>query len=263
MGLYTIEVIQTPKYASGATAQASVTYDSFTLTVGCVITAIADFVVPTQAIRTYVLYSPSKKIDMAVSDNSNMIQTPNCGYTPTVSYSYSIPAEAAAFVSVDGTISSQINIMTNNPAHVAISAYAVTLTVTIIDTQSVTYGGTANQHYDKNSISIPIFVTDPCASTTLNRVKVAGTANFMSSGAFSVTDGQSQTRDFTKATDTVEIAQGIPTLCGSRIYRLCYDATCSTVSGQTTVTWVTIAAKTGVTDTFMLTATPNTITQSG
>ncbi len=173
---------------------------------GCVITAIADLVVPVQTIRTYVLYSATKKIDMAVSNNSNMIQTPNCGYTPTVTYAYTIPSDASAFISVDGTIPSQINIMTNNPAHVATTSYAVTLTVTIIDTQSVTYGGTANQHYDKENISIPIFITDPCASTTLNPVKVAGTANFMSSGAFSVIDGQNLTRDFTKATDSVEIA---------------------------------------------------------
>jgi hypothetical protein len=52
-------------------------------------------------------------------------------------------------------------------------------------------------------------------------------------------------------------------LCGTRIYRLCYTTACAAVSGQTTVTWVTIVTKTGATDTFTLTASPNTITQSG
>jgi hypothetical protein len=65
-----------------------------------------------------VLYSPTKKIDMATSDSSNMIQTPNCGYTLVVSYAYTIDPAATTFISVDGTKPSQLNIMTNNPVHV-------------------------------------------------------------------------------------------------------------------------------------------------
>lgn len=83
-------MIQTPS----AGTQATYTFDSLTLTVGCVITSVADFVVPTLADRTYVLYQPTKSINMATYDSSNMIQTPNCGYSLTVSYAYTIEPAA-------------------------------------------------------------------------------------------------------------------------------------------------------------------------
>lgn len=92
MGVYNIEIIQTPAHQGGA--MPAVTFDSLTLTVGCVISTVANFVVPTLADRTYVLYNPTKKIDMATYDNSNMIQTPNCGYTLTTSYAYTIESAA-------------------------------------------------------------------------------------------------------------------------------------------------------------------------
>jgi len=114
MGTFQIEMIQTPNHGT----QASYTFDSLTLTVGCIISSVANFVVPTLADRTYVLYSPTKKIDMATYDSSNMIQTPNCGFTLVVSYAYTIDSAATTFISVDGTKPSQLNIMTNNPVHV-------------------------------------------------------------------------------------------------------------------------------------------------
>jgi hypothetical protein len=86
----------------------------------------------------------------------------------------------------------------------------------------------------------------------------------MSLGNLSVTNGGTATRDFTKALDSVEVAQGLPTLCGNRSYRVCYNAACAAVAGgQTDVTWISIAAKTGVANTFTLTAAPNTITTTG
>jgi hypothetical protein len=69
MGVYHIEIVQT----ASAGTQLTYTYDSLTLTVGCVISSVANFVQPTLADRTYVLYQPTKKIDMATYDNSNMV----------------------------------------------------------------------------------------------------------------------------------------------------------------------------------------------
>jgi hypothetical protein len=138
--------------------------------------------------------------------------------------------------------------------------------VTITDTTSVNSGGTANNSFTKSNISIPIFISDPCASTTLQRVKtyIGGNLGFASAGSLAVINGQTATRDFTKALDSVEVAQGLPTLCGNRIYRVCYNSACAaTAGGQTDVTWISIAAKTGVANTFTLSASPNTITSTG
>jgi len=67
--------------------------------------------------------------------------------------------------------------MTNNPSHVQTTAYSVSLTVTITDTTSVNSGGTANNNFTKSNISIPIFITDPCSTTTLQNVRVTNGSN--------------------------------------------------------------------------------------
>ena len=52
MALYKIEMIQTPSAGSAS----PYTFDVLDLTVGCVLTAVADFVVPSTVDRTYILY---------------------------------------------------------------------------------------------------------------------------------------------------------------------------------------------------------------
>ena len=102
--------------------------------------------------------------------------------TPT--YAYTIAGADQVFISVDSTVSSQLNVMTNNPSHVKASAYSVTLAVTLTDTNSKAYAGGADVSFNKTGITIPLFISDPCATTTLEKVNAdAGLA------AFTVQDG--------------------------------------------------------------------------
>jgi len=56
-----VEMLQTPS----AGTQASYTFDALTLTVGCVLTAVADFATVSLADATYNLYQSALLINMA------------------------------------------------------------------------------------------------------------------------------------------------------------------------------------------------------
>ena len=107
---------------------------------------------------------------------------------------------------------------TNNPALVSASAYSVSLTVTLTDTKSKLYDGVGlDKSWTKSSLAISLWVADPCKATTLKKVNSTASTD-PGLGALTVVDGSSLAQDFTKALDTVEIAQGLDTLCGSRLY---------------------------------------------
>ena len=77
MGTYVVEVINTPSATStavpSAVALTAVTYDGLTLTVGCVLTAVAGFTIPTTNDATYNLYQTPLLIDMATYNAGNMV----------------------------------------------------------------------------------------------------------------------------------------------------------------------------------------------
>jgi hypothetical protein len=119
-----------------------------------------------------------------------------------------------------------------------------------------------NKDWTKSNLAISIWVADPCKTTTLKKVNSTFTTD-PGLGALTVVNGSSLATDFTKALDTVEIAQGLDTLCGSRVYQLCYKNDCTDQNGQTTVTWATIAPKAGATNTFTLNLTPDSLFVAG
>jgi hypothetical protein len=119
-----------------------------------------------------------------------------------------------------------------------------------------------NKDWTKSNLAISIWVADPCKTTTLKKVNSTFTTD-PGLGALTVVNGSSLATDFTKALDTVEIAQGLDTLCGSRVYQLCYKNDCTDQNGQTTVTWATIAPKAGATNTFTLTLNPDSLYVAG
>ena len=77
-------------------------------------------------------------------------------------------------------------------------------------------------------MSISIYIADPCTATTLKRVSSTATTN-PGLATLTVINGASLSQDFTKAMDTIEIAQNIDGLCGTRTYKLCYNADCTAV----------------------------------
>lgn len=68
MGTYVIEMVQTPSAGS----QPSYTFDVLNLTVGCIITSVADFASVTLADATYNLYQPALLINMATYNAGNL-----------------------------------------------------------------------------------------------------------------------------------------------------------------------------------------------
>ena len=134
----------------------------------------------------------------------------------------------------------------------------------LTDSSSKAYvnGGT-DVSFSKTGVTINVTIADPCTATTIKKVNSTASTD-PGMGAKTVQDGASLTIDFTKALDTVELAQGLNTLCGARTYRLCYAADCSTVTGKTDVSWATaITAKAGVADTFTFTLTPDSLYPDG
>jgi len=109
-------------------------------------------------------------------------------------------------------------VQTNNPALVNSNPYTISLTVTLTDIKSKLYDGVGNnKDWTKSNLSISIWVADPCKTTSLKKVNSTGSTD-PGLGALTVVNGSSLVTDFTKALDTVEIAQGLDTLCGSRVY---------------------------------------------
>jgi len=138
------------------------------------------------------------------------------------------------------------------------------MNVALTDSSSKAYvsGGT-NVDYSKSNVSISIKIADPCKATTIKKVNSTPTSD-PGLGSKTVVNGGNLVVEFTKALDTVEIAQGLNTLCGARTYKLCYAADCSAVSSFTDVTWSTsITAKAGAVDTHTFTLTPDNIHSTG
>ena len=62
-------------------------------------------------------------------------------------------------------------------------------------------------------------------------------------------------REFTKVTDSVELAKGQDTLCGPRAYSITY-------TNGDPITWVTVAAKANVANTYQIIANPTLDSQA-
>ena len=264
MGTYVIEMVQTPTATPSSASQPSQTFDVLNLTIGCIITSVANFATVSQADATYNLYQPALLINMATYNAGNLVQTPDCGYNLNPTYTFTFPSPANNFIVQNADLPSQIKIQTNNPSYVSNTAYTVTMNCALTDSSSKAYvnGGT-DVSFSKTGVTINVTIADPCTATTIKKVNSTASTD-PGMGAKTVQDGASLTIDFTKALDTVELAQGLNTLCGARTYRLCYAADCSTVTGKTDVSWATaITTKAGVADTFTFTLTPDSLYPDG
>jgi hypothetical protein len=79
-------VIQTPKYNSGANSQSAVTYDSFTLTVGCVVLSVQEIAFPGTPPIFYVYSSGAVNLLNGLTQGAT---TPDCGYTLGYAWTWS------------------------------------------------------------------------------------------------------------------------------------------------------------------------------
>jgi hypothetical protein len=85
-------------------------------------------------------------------------------------------------------------------------------------------------------------VVDPCASTVINSWVI---------NPRTVKNGEKDIYEFTEATDTVQVYNNVPTLCGAREYTV-LNPDGTVVTGD----WVKVAPKTGATGTYQITSSP-------
>jgi len=107
---------------------------------------------------------------------------------------------------------------------------------TMVLTNTVRYLGVSWQP----TYSFKITIVDPCASTNLLTQSIA---------TLTTDNGVKGTREFSEIKDSLEVLKGQDTLCGPRAYTITYI-------NNNPITWVTVAAKTGVADTWVITADP-------
>ena len=158
---------------------------------------------------------------------------PNCNYAVTESIVWTNPEPSV--IVVNSLNKKQLSVLTIDKSKVG--THALTLTNTI----------TYNAQTFTASYSFSVTIADPCASTTLNTWAIA---------PILVENGQTKTYQFTDATDTVEQAKGIDTLCGDRTYAL------SKTNGDA-ITWVTVAADDASLSTHTITASPTLDAHAG
>jgi len=102
---------------------------------------------------------------------------------------------------------------------------------------------TGNQQFTKTA-TVNFWLKDPCINAVLTPTTVP---------AISVTNGQTNTATFAKTQDSIEVLNGISTLCGARTYTICATNNCS--GGA--VNWLAITATNGVANSWTITASPN------
>jgi len=106
------------------------TYDAITISVPCTITSITQPTAPLVAARTYNVWSPKLTIDMSAASYATYAQTPNCGYTVTYAYAWTLPS-ARDPLTTNGSI-----IEINTTDKLKAGTYSVTFSATLTDTRS-------------------------------------------------------------------------------------------------------------------------------
>ena len=228
----------TPNHANAA----PYTYDALTLTVGCVITSVQEIALPASP-PTFYVYSNSN-INL-LSGLTQGTTTPDCGYTLGYAWTWS---SKPAYVTMNSANNAQIDIMTNDISQANSSTQkSASVQLVLTDSQSAassTGSISGNQSFTKTA-TVNFWLKDPCINAVLTATAVP---------AMTATNGQTATSTFSKTLDSIEVLNGISTLCGPRTYTICSTNDCS--GGA--VNWITIAATANVANSFTISASPNT-----
>lgn len=197
IGSFTLRVLQVT--AKGADQ----TFDALDLTIHCVLASVTAPTAPDLATRTYTIYAPTKTIDMSSVAFATHTQSPDCGYTLTPSYSWTLPSgtipisTSGAVLSVQSTIQSQ-----------ASAGYSVTFKVTF--SENTSNGGSANT-LPQVLVTFDIVVNNPCVTATFDAFSPA-------LSSMNVAQGATATQEFTDVTDSVGNQYSNKYICGPRTY---------------------------------------------
>lgn len=112
-----------------------------------------------------------------------------------------------------------------------------TYTLTLVNTITHVDDGTFTP-----TMTFDVDVLDPCRTTTINVVDV--------SAGITVRLGETQTLDFSEATDSVEVAAAVNTLCGDFSYSIVDP------SDDTVIPWISIAPHASTSGLYTITASP-------
>ena len=145
------------------------TFDALDLTIHCVLASVTAPTAPLLADRTYTIYSPTLTIDMSSAAYATHTQSPDCGYTLTPTYSWTLPTgtipitQTGAVLKVFSTTQSQ-----------ASAGYTVTYKVVFRENIS-NQNGSANTLAEV-SVSYDIVVNNPCITATVDAFSPALTS---------------------------------------------------------------------------------------
>ena len=144
-------------------------------------------------------------------------------------FTWTIPSGAP--ITVDSSNSQQVNVFTTD------------------DTNHGTYSLTlqnAITHSDGSwtpSMTFNVDIVDPCRTTPIQSVDIAA--------GMTLELGNTATLDFLEAIDDVETSTNLSAVCGTKSYVVVDPG-----NSDTAVSWISIAAKTGVAGTYTITASP-------
>lgn len=154
IGVWNIKLAQnTVSGYDVAVANTKPAFESLRLTVLCEVATFANPTAPTLAERTYSIYSPTKSINLAATFG---LQTPPCDYSPTYTYTWTIPSGAP--ITVNASKPSQIDIVSVLKSKV--NTYSVTFTNTIANS----LGGVSSA---TSTVTFDIVVLDPCNTAVI------------------------------------------------------------------------------------------------
>ena len=210
----------TVTYTSHGTTKV-MTYDGFTVTVGCTIASVPNPTAPSTGLE-YFIYDSMLVIPLSAIP---FTQTPPCAYPAVNSIAWTNPEPTVISFSAD-----------------KLTVYVFTLNKTklgdhtVVLANTITYGGATFT----SGYQFVIKVSDPCTSTTLTTQAIT---------TLSTNNGVTGTVDLTEVLDSQGTTRGQAGLCGARTYEI-------KTSADAAINWVTIAAKTDVTGTYTITAVP-------
>lgn len=156
-------------------------------------------------------------------------QTPLCGYTVTEAFTWTIPSGAP--ITVDSANAEKVNVFTSDDTKHG--TYSLTLTNAITHSD-----GTWSP-----SMTFNVDVVDPCRATPIQTVDITA--------GMTLELGNTATLDFLEAVDDVETSTNLAAICGAKSY-VVVDPN----NANAAVSWISIAAKAGVTGTYTITASP-------
>ena len=202
---WVVVVVYTPTKGSN-----NPSYTAVTITVTCTVTGFS-VSNPGTTSHTYNTWDNLKVISGATLTYT---QTPACGYTFTNSFSYTIPTGATNAVSQGGYLTPSFNVATSDTS--------ITGTFTLTITNSVTIGSgqgqTGTMTFGSLTQDYTLAITNPCLAATISAITFNPTS-------ITVTDGATARAEFSIPTDSVDTANGITGLCGTKTYTVKDGAT--------------------------------------